>query len=387
MSGTDPPVRVLHLITRFLDGGAETTTLHALDALERADRSYDLRLGVGAEHDRERLRRIEDRGIDVETFGLIRHYNLPALVLSVGQVARYLRREDIDVLHTHSTEAGIVGRVAGALANVPVVIHEIHGDPITEDRTRLLNELVERLERVCAPLSTALIVKSSVIEDTYLDRGIGEPERYELIYHGVDVEPFRVATPAANLATDERVVLTFVGRLVKGKGLFDLLDAIERLDGRVRLLVVGEGPLAESLRREIETRGLEESVRLLGYRDDIPAVLAATDVFVLPSYREGTPRAITEALAAGVPVVSTAIAGIPEQVTDGVTGYLVRPGETDALVERLQRLVDDRDLRASMGQAAAGSVETFRKAAAAERYRALYDRLLAERGYGTPSDS
>lgn len=372
------PIRVLHLITRFLDGGAETTTVNTLHALQESAHQLDLRLGVGAMYDSEKLQAVAALGVNTAVFRLIRHTDPLALSLSVGEVALYLRREEIEVLHTHSTEAGIVGRFAAAIADVPIVIHEIHGDPITPDRHWLLNGLIKHLERICATLSTVLIVKSTVIRDTYLKRGIGDPDHYELIYHGVDIDRFREAQPAVDLESDDRVVLTFVGRLTEGKGLFDLLSAIEGLDGAVKLLIVGDGPLRSELQQALNDRGLGGCVTLTGYREDIPSVLAAADVFVLPSYREGTPRAITEALASGTPVVSTDIAGIPEQVTDGETGYLISPGDEYALTDRLQRLVDDSDKREVMGTAAVSAVERFSLETAAHRYRDLYDRLLTE---------
>ncbi|WP_424017696.1 glycosyltransferase family 4 protein [Halorientalis pallida] len=367
---------VMHLITRYLDGGAETTTDNALDTLRDADADYEIHLGTGATHDPDRLADARANGIETVVFHALRHYNPLGALLSVFTIAWYLRRHDVDILHTHSTEAGIAGRWAGVLARTPVVVHEIHGDPIADDHHPLLNAFVLAAERISARVTDRLIVKSERIRETFLDRGIGRPEQYELIYHGVDVERFQSQGDSvpAEATADDTLQLLFVGRLATGKGLDDLLDAVERLDG-VELRIAGDGPLSERLAAEIERRDLP--AELLGYRDDIPELLAAADVLVLPSYREGTPRVVTEALAAGTPVVATNIAGIPEQVADGETGYLIEPGDIDALVARLESL-GDPERRRQFGARAGERVAQFSVETASQRYRELYRELLRE---------
>jgi len=378
MDPDENSVCVLHLITRFLGGGAETTTENTIHALSEADEAYDIRLGFGREYDEARAANIESDGIETTMFRFLRHYNPTAAVVAVAEVARYLSHEDIDVVHTHSTEAGIVGRLAAALAGTPIVIHEIHGDPITADRNPVLNAMIYGLERVCATMTTRLVVKSERIRDCYLNRGIGRPDQYELIYHGVDIGQFRRATPATDIGSESGTTLLFVGRLQEGKGLFDLIDAFKTLAKQyaIELVIAGKGPLAEPLQTEIATRGLGESVRLLGYRTDVPAVMKAADVFVLPSYREGTPRVITEALSAGLPVVATDISGIPDQVDHGRSGYLVSPGDVRELRERIEGLLSP-DRRKEMGVSAGRSVDRFDSESKSDEYTELYRELLS----------
>lgn len=370
-------VRVLHLITRFLQGGAETTTEQTLEALADAPEPYDLRLGTGAAYDSERLAAVEKRGVETVVFRLIRHYNPVAAILAVFTVAWYLWREDVHVLHTHSTEAGIIGRWAGYLVDTPVVIHEVHGDPIAQDRNPLLNAVLVWLERTSAPATTRIVVKSERIRETYLARGIGDPDQYELVYHGVDTERFENARANGERGAETNPVrILFVGRLADGKGLFDLLDAVARLDADVTLEIVGDGPLADDLAAAVRRRGLDDIVTLHGYRSDVERVMAGADVFALPSYREGTPRVVTEARAAGLPVVATDIAGLPEMVRDGETGFLVEPGAVDALRDRLARLVQSPELRRRMGERARDGLAKFERETAAEAYRELYRSVL-----------
>lgn len=372
-------VRVLHLITRFLQGGAETTTEQTLEALADAPEPYDLRLGTGASYDSDRLATVEECGVETIVFRLIRHYNPVTALLAVFSVAWYLWREEIHVLHTHSTEAGIIGRWAGYLVDTPLVIHEVHGDPIAEDRNPLLNAVLLWLERMSALATTRIVVKSERIRGTYLARGIGNPNQYELVYHGVDTERFENATANGDRGDETNPVrILFVGRLADGKGLFDLLDAVARLDSDVTLEIVGDGPLADDLAVAVRRRGLDGIVTLHGHRSDVGRVMAGADVFVLPSYREGTPRVVTEARAAGLPVVATDIAGLPEMVRDGETGFLVEPGDVDALQDRLARLVGSPELRRRMGKRGREGLAKFDRETAAEAYQELYRSVLDE---------
>lgn len=368
---------VLHLITRFEGGGAETTTVNEIDALLDAEEDYYLHLGFGTEHEPERVADVTDRGVETVCFDHLRHYALTHTLPAVAQVSRYLCANNVDIVHTHSTEAGIIGRWAGTLARTPIVIHEIHGDPITDDRSTLLNRFVYAMERVSAPLATRIVVKSEQIRDDFLRRGIGSKDQYELIYHGIETERFEAAAPASLPGSDASLRLLFVGRLAEGKGLFDLLDAFEFLKERhdVDLLIAGDGPLASDVRTEIRQKGIEDSAIALGYRTDIPQVLAASDVLVLPSYREGTPRVISEALATGLPVVATRIAGIPEQICQGDCGLLIEPGDVNALTRALDKLLGSDSRRKEMGIKSRAHVKKFSIDRSQQEVRHLYRRL------------
>ena len=374
--------RVLHLITRFAGGGSEKTVENQIRGLLDSHRDYDVRLGFGEEYDPERVASIQEEGIKTAHFGQIRHYSLFHTVPAVFQVARYLHRHQIEVIHTHSTEAGIIGRWAALLARTPVIIHEVHGDPISKDRHPILNAFVLSMERLSAPIASKLIIKSERIRQSFIDRGIGTESMYELIYHGIDLSEFKNVTPAHIPESEEDVRLVFVGRLQDGKGLFDLVDAFTELERNdVDLLIAGDGPLEGKINEKIAERGLEQSIHLLGYREDVPQLLAASDILVLPSYREGTPRVISEALASGTPVVSTHIAGIPEQVSHEECGLLIEPGDVGFLVNALNRLINSGELRQKMSRACESQVEQFSVERAQRDIVQLYERLLSDSEY------
>ncbi|TKX86566.1 glycosyltransferase family 1 protein [Halorubrum sp. SS5] len=367
-------ITVLHIITRFRNGGAETTTSNELDALHAADEKYDLHLGYGYDSDENAVTTAVPDFVTTVRFDQIRHGSLARTLPAVFEVARYLRQTDCDVVHTHSTEAGIIGRWAGTLARTPTIIHEVHGDPITDDRSAVLNAFVTAMERLSAPIATKLIVKSERIREDFLERGIGTQEQYKLIYHGVDVERFSGVAPADVPESNANRRLLFVGRLSDGKGLVDLLNGFEVVAERhsVDLLIAGDGPIRSALEEIIEQRGLSDSVFCLGYRTDIPQLLAASDVLVLPSYREGTPRVISEALASGTPVVATQIAGIPEQVTDDETGLLIEPGDIDGLVNAIDTLLADGQRRNAMSSRCRNTVNQFSRASSTRAIQELY---------------
>jgi glycosyltransferase involved in cell wall biosynthesis len=364
--------KVCHLITRLLNGGAEGETLKLVEGMD----GYSVVLGHGREALDSRVAEFEAAGAWTRQFPLIRHYNpitAPAAVLSV---ARFLRRNEVDILHTHSTEAGIVGRFAARLMPGPAVVHTVHGVPFSENRSAMLNRFVLACERVAARCSDRIFTNTDRIRDAYLKRGIGVPGQYHTIPSGVDVDRFADAAPASDVDSDGiRVVM--VARLAQGKGHNVLLDAAAALRDEVHVYVVGKGPLEGRLRRRINERNLEDNVTLLGFRRDVPSILAAADVLVLPSYREGMPRVVTEAMAAGRPVVATAVAGVPDQVVDGETGYLIPTGDSDALRDRIRELAARPSRRERMGEAGRRRArDRFSAAEMVERTEAVYESLL-----------
>ncbi|SDZ98254.1 Glycosyltransferase involved in cell wall bisynthesis [Haloplanus vescus] len=366
---------VFHLITRLIKGGAEAKTLATVQGLKN---DYLFTVGYGAEYDLEPLNRLNEWGVETERFPLIRHYNPVTAVPAVVSLAQYLRREEFDIVHTHSTEAGIIGRFAAALAGVPNVVHTVHGVPFTEDRNDTLNRFVLACERRAAMYTDTIATNADVIAEEYLEEGIGRSGQYTTVYSGVDLDAFADATPADDLP-GERPRVVMVGRLAEGKGHGVLLDAVESMgDFEGSVCIVGDGPLYGSLGSEIEERGLSDRVFLTGYRDDVPRILAASDVLVLPSFREGTPRVITEAMASGLPVVATDIAGIPEQVLDGENGYLVPTGDAAAVREGVGDLLRDSELRERMGERGLERVEEFSAEAMVGQLDGVYQELIGE---------
>ncbi|MGQ0535424.1 MAG: glycosyltransferase family 4 protein [Methanobacteriota archaeon] len=364
--------RILHLITRWMRGGAEEKTFEEIRGLR--DR-YAFHLAHGAASEPEMVEALSAIGVPRTRIATLRHYDPVTAPLAVAAVRRLLRRERTQILHVHSTEAGVVGRLAARGTGIPVV-YTLHGMPFGAGRAWPLRAMVLGLERRLASATTRFVANATAIRDAYLAAGIGRPEQYAIVPSGIDLESVRAAAPAALPGKRPRVV--YAGRLVEGKGILELVESVRRLrsDGiAAELLVAGEGPLASAID---ERAG--PWLHRLGYRDDLPAVIKACDLLALPSELEGTPRSITAAMAAGVPVVATRVGGIPDQIGDDEAGLLVPAGDGRALAEALRRALSDADLRRELGAAGAKRAELFSREAMIEATDDVYRAILQKGG-------
>ncbi|HEX6570281.1 MAG TPA: glycosyltransferase [Acidimicrobiales bacterium] len=302
----------------------------------------------------------------------IRHVPLGSSTRSMNPLAdvraaielwRILRRERPDVLHTHNPKPGLYGRIVGRLARVPVVVNTCHGLYFTETDPWLKRTILLVLEGIAARFSHAELVQSAEDLDRLVARRAYPRRRTRLLGNGVDLGRFRpgklTAAERAELrgelgARDGQIVVGMVGRLVAEKGLLELFDAARRLDDRFVVVVAGPDDPAkpDALDRDTIRAATEQGVRFLGMRDDVDRLYGAMDLFVLPSWREGFPRAAMEAAASGLPVIATDVRGCRQVVDDGVTGLLVPLRDAGALADAIRALGDDPDRRLRMGEAA-----------------------------------
>jgi glycosyltransferase involved in cell wall biosynthesis len=293
-----------------------------------------------------------------------RSMNPLADVRAAAELWRILRRERPDVLHTHNPKPGLYGRIVGRLAGVPIVVNTCHGLYFTETDPWLKRTVLLVLEGIAARFSDAELVQSEEDLDRLVGRHAYPRGRTRLLGNGVDLRRFHpgvlTAAERTDLRTrelgagDDRIVVGMVGRLVAEKGLLELFAAARLLGDRYVVAVIGpddpEKPdaLDRATVREAEAHG----VRFLGMRDDVDRLYGAMDLFVLPSWREGFPRAAMEAAASGLPVVATDVRGCRQVVDDGVTGLLVPVRDAPALADAVLSLGDDAERRKRMGEAA-----------------------------------
>ena len=334
----------------------------------------------------------------IEALG-IRHIDLPGATRSVDPKAdlnamvslwRILREERPDVIHTHTPKPGIYGRIIGRLAGVPAVLNTVHGLYATPDDPPVKRAIVYALEAVAARFSDTELIQSAEDFTLLTDRRITRPERTVLLGNGVDLERFAPVPPAERKAvrraldiTDDRVVVGMVGRLVAEKGYNELFEAAEQLDDRCLVVVIGphEPEKGDALDSAAVARAEQNGVRFLGMRSDVDALYGAMDIFVLPSYREGFPRAAMEAAASGIPIVATDIRGCREVVAHGENGLLVPVRDGDALAAAITRLSDDADLRTRMGEAGRAKAEReFDERTIVHTVVAAQVRALREKG-------
>jgi glycosyltransferase involved in cell wall biosynthesis len=332
------------------------------------------------------------RVIEIPT--LVRPPRPLADLTTLWVLTRWIRRERFSIVHCHSTKAGLLGRFAARIAGVPGIVFTVHGWPFTGWWHPFIRVTVAPAERVAAWLSTAIICVCEYDRARALSMGIAGPEKVHVIHNGVAPERWfpapRSAQPAppagiqashrhdgqAPVNGARRVVS--VGRLTAQKDLVTLLQAWRHVDGPHRLALVGDGPSRPDLEQMIEHAGLAGRVDLLGARDDVPAILREADLFVLSSRWEGLPLAVIEAMMSGLPVVATAVGGVPEEVVEGETGLLVPPGDPQALARALSQLLNDEGLRRRAGAAGQRrALEYFTEARMVRQTAEVYEHVLS----------
>jgi glycosyltransferase involved in cell wall biosynthesis len=282
-------------------------------------------------------------------------------VAAIATLVRIIRRERPAILHTHTAKAGTVGRVAAVLAirrRPRIVVHTFHGHVLSGYFSPAATRLFTTIERVLARTTTCLIAVSEEVRDDLVRLGVAPRDRIAVVPLGFDLAPFvtagerRVASRAALGLDPDAPVVLLVARLVPIKRVDRFLRIAARVTTpRTTFLIAGDGELRETLRGGDDARRLGTQVRWLGMRPDVADLLAASDVVVLCSDNEGTPVSLIEAEAAGLPVVSTAVGGVPAVVLDGETGLLVDREDEAGFAQAIDDLLGDPVRRRAMGEA------------------------------------
>lgn len=370
------PLRVLWVVKGLGPGGAERLLVSMAEAVRRP--GIEIEVAFVLPHKQHLRPALEELGVRTHLVG-----RGPRDLRWPWRLAQVVRGGDVDVVHVHSPLPGGVARLAAATAGRrrPRLVSTEHNQWGSHAvLTRALNAATWSLDDVHLAVSTE--VADSV-------RPRRRRARVEVVVHGVPLDAVRAAAAhreatraELGLSPDDVAVLN-VGNLRHQKA-HDVLIAAARLvcagHPAARFLVVGQGPLEAEVARWHAESGLGDRFRLLGYRDDVPRLLGAADVFCLPSRYEGYPVAVMEALAAGLPVVGSRVSGLVDAVSDGVEGRLVPPGDVDALAAALGELVDDADVRRTMAAAAGRRAGDYDIRRAAERHLELYRALAARRG-------
>lgn len=348
-------MRVAHLTT--MDLALRYLLLPQLQAVLEAGGEV---IGIsGRGHCVEDLERVGVRHIELKSS--TRGANLLADLRAARELWRILKTEEIDILHTHNPKPGLYGRLLGRLAGVPVVINTVHGLYATEDDPLPKRALVYGLEAVASRFSDGELVQSAEDLDLIKRLRLAPRDRARLLGNGIDVRRFdpqkvpaakgRAIRASLGIPSD-RIVVGMVGRLVAEKGYPELFQAASLLDDRYVILTCGhdDPDKSDALSRVAVETAKKSGVLFLGMRPDMDAVYRAMDIFVLPSHREGVPRAAMEAASMAVPIVATNIRGCREVVADGINGSLVPVGDAAALATAIRALGEDKSLRKRMGE-------------------------------------
>ena len=376
------------MITRLTLGGSSENTVASIVGLARA--GYDGALAVSFRESEapvlDDARRCGVRLLDVPALG--REVALLSDLAALRQLVRILRDERPAIIHTHTSKAGFIGRLAARIVRVPAVIHQPHGHILYGYYGPRRTAFYAALERRAATWSDRIITLTDRGIDEHLVRSIGRREQFVTVPSGVDVDRLRAAAPPRAEARrhlglpPDAFVVAALGRFVAIKGfdlLVEALPAVVAGVGSARLLLIGDGPERAALEGRAAALGVAGRMHITGAVADVTGCLAAADVVAAPSRNEGMGRALVEAMALGIPVVGAAVGGIPAVIVDGECGRLVPPDDAPALARALVDLGRDAGLRGKLGGAARRRAEAFSTAVAEAKMRAVYDELVKEK--------
>ena len=384
------PVQVVHIITKLELGGAQQNTLFTVAHLDRDFfRPYLITNHEGI---------LVSEAVtlqDVKTFllpELIREIN-PLMdmraLFKIGGILKALKEQDVAmIVHTHSSKAGILGRWAARFAGADVILHTFHGFGFHDFQTSPVRHFLIFLEKLTALITDKLITVSKANIHKGVKAGIFPRKKTVLIRSGIEMEEFtgikvKKAQKKKELGVARNLPLaTMIGCLKPQKAPLDYVEVAHLVlqEKDAHFILVGDGVLREKVEQRSEELGLGRRFKLLGWRRDIPEILAATDIFVLTSLWEGLPRVLPQAMIMGIPVVATKVDGTPEAVTDGVNGFLLEPRDIRRMAEKIIYLLDHPEEARGLGERGRGMVGAFDIWKMVEKQEKLYLKLLREKG-------
>lgn len=384
-------MRIVHIITRMIVGGAqENTRFNCLDLVRDYGDDVTLITGPSLGAEGSLLDKYQDP--DLKTIlvpELIRSIRPWTDFRAAGIIQKHLTQLRPDVVHTHSAKAGILGRSVAWKLKIPCVVHTVHGAPFHPYQAWPVRKFYQICERWAARRCHRLISVADAMTDLLVEAKIAERSKFVTIYSGMDIEPFLNADQnRLQLRKDlgirpEDIVVGKIARLFHLKGHQYLLACAQRVvqaDPRIRFLLVGDGILRESLEKEIASMGLQNHFIFTGLvpPHEIPDLIGAMDMLMHVSLREGLARALPQAMLAGKPVISYDIDGAKEVVIEDQTGILLPPKSIQPLGDAILKLANDADLRTRLGlQGRLLCQERFGHQSMTKQIRRLYEQILS----------
>jgi len=376
-------IKLLFLVTKLELGGAQKQLLSLIAHLNKE--RFHIFLFV-AQEGLLLSEALSIKGITIiKSRGLGRAINPIKDLLALSEIYWFIKKNNIEVVHTHSSKAGILGRLAAGLAKTKVIIHTVHGWSFNDYQPALVKILFIWLERFSARFTHKIIVVSHYDKQKGLNNRIGKEDRYELIRYGINYKEFseREQNIRQELGINTRdLVVAMVACFKPQKSPMDFIKLaflVRETLANVKFVLVGDGILREEIEKLICKLNLEGQVFLTGWRRDIPRILSAIDAFALTSLWEGLPITVLEAMASSKPVVATNTGGIQEIVVEGKTGFLVPPRNMELMSEQLIILLKNEELRRQMGQRAIESLDfNFSLENMVNSTKTLYETVISK---------
>ena len=384
------PVKVLHVITRLDLGGSAENTL--LTAIGFAQRGYRVDIIAGQSDNPPSVNEKKAMECGVSIIRLKQMKRNPSIVsdaITLFLLYRYIRRNRYDLVHTHTSKAGILGRMAAKLADTRCIVHTPHGHIFYGYFSKVLTMVFVYLERFASTFTDAQITLTNREKSDYLQRNIGSADRFYPIYSGIELEQFlspkcsrQEARKNLGLGLASFVAGT-VARYVPVKNHHLIISAASRLKHLtdIHFVFAGDGELHDELLAHVKDCGMQDCFHFIGWRNDIPDVLAAFDIFIMCSKNEGMGRAFVEAQAAGLPVIGTRVGGVAEVLDEGRTGYLVDPDDAEELADKIELLYSRKSHRAALSEACRKWVyPKFSVEIMVDEIEKVYRKVMEEKG-------
>lgn len=380
-------MKILHIITKLEYGGAQFNTIYSAEHQDRQkNNSSEIIAGPIINKEKNLLSEAKKRKVKLKIIDGITNEikpikNLKALI----KTYQYIKKNKFDIVHTHSSVAGIIGRIAAKLAKTPVIIHTVHGWGIRPDFPRWKLFIYITLERLCAKFTHKLIVVSKYNIHKGLKHNIGKKHQYKVIYSGIDIKKFSkkidIKKKRQQLKLNNNPIIGMIGRLDQQKNPLDfvrVIHEVQKTHQKTQFIIVGDGPLRKQTTELIKKLNVK-NFHILGFRNDIDEILQIIDITCLTSLWEGLPRVFPESMAAGKPIVANNVDGAPEAIIDGKNGFIVPIKRPKVMAKKILFLLNHLKIAENMGENGYKRVNQFSLEKMLNDLDKLYNEFLKKK--------
>ena len=382
-------IRVCHIITKMVYGGASLGTLNLAEKLSPVRFQNTIICGAQSSEEGNLLEAVSDSNINVIVLPeIIREINPIKDIKMFFKLIHLIRKHKYSIVHTHGSKAGVIGRLAAAMARAPAVLYTVHGWGL-KAAPLFVRELFRVLEGMLATVTTKILFQTEADMQEAAIYRVGKRDQYILVGNGIDLGPFfkhdrkKAREIRQELKLAGKKVVGTVGRVSPAKnpaGFVNIAKGVLNEKEGVVFLFAGGGEMLDEMREQVKKAGLENDIVFLGVRRDIPELLSNFDIFILPSLWEGMPRSVIEALALSKPVVAHRVGGLEEIIRDGENGVIISLNRTAEFVESLKFLLENPAVCRKMGARGKMTARRYDASSVVEKTEALYYQLFSQSG-------
>ncbi len=392
-------IKVLHIITRFDKGGSAQNTYLSLLGLRKKNYQLSLVSGLSLESEMKHeeikakekdIQILKSEGIEfTQCPSLLRRINIIKDLKAFFDIWRIIKKYNPLIVHTHSSKAGLTGRLAAKLAGAPIIVHTPHGHVFFGYFGPFKTKLFIIFEKLASRITDKIVALTNREKKDHILFKIAEEDKFSVIYSGIELNILKESSSEEkqNLKKElgipeNSLIVGTAGRLVPVKGPEFLVKASKYIISKypdTYFMFTGDGPLEQDLKRKALEMGISDNIIFLGWRDDLVKIISIYDIFVLPSLNEGMGRVLVEAMALGKSIIASNVGGIPDLVIHGKNGFLVPPKNPKELAKYIQVLLEDKDKREKMGLAGKEMAYNFTSERMVEKIANLYKKLLTQK--------